>query len=512
MSDDSSIAVENRTMLRLIMRVAITLALLMLLSGSTQAAEKKLLWLAVGSVELTEPLKALAERRRSDGLETVVSNKTVEEALAASPRRPDFLLLVGDDEPGHEKSPWFLPAKRRKLYRWRSVQPLEFPSDAAWGDLDGDGIPDIAVGRIPARTRAEVELVVRKILTFESQPPTVADLQMAVWLGSPEYSPTINAMASGLGVAMIQSKGPQWLRSWLVSGNPGDPFCGWPPDQRTRFTKQVKQGGIVSVLMGHASADAFYSMQFAGQPVFYTADDAARELDKGPPVPPMVFFSCESGNFSRPRPCQAKSLLFLPGGPVATIGATTESHPLPNYFSAACLLASLSGQEKRLGAIWLGAQRKASRTRDLVMEMMLRDVEGSLEKEINVEKLRRDQMLMYALLGDPATRLRLPVSFEASVERVESGWRWRAKRPPGATHLEVGFRKPQALPVSPEKKPTSSDESDKAAEMANLCFAFAAQPSPPNDGPWEGVCSDPGWLRLVAVGPMMLHVAVLKLK
>jgi hypothetical protein len=491
--------------------VAIALALLTLSSG-TQAAEKKPLWLAVGSAELTEPLKALAEKRRSDGFETVVSNKPIEEVMAASARRPDFLLLVGDDEPGQEKAPWFLPAKRRKLYRWRSVQPQDFPCDAAWGDLDGNGVPTIPVGRIPARTRAQVDLVVRKILAFESQPPTPADLQLAVWLGSPEYNAAINAMASGLGVATIQAKGPPWLRPWFVSGDPSDPLCGWPPDQPARFTRQVKQGGILSVLMGHASADAFYSMQFADKPIVYTADDAAGELGKGPPSPPMVFFACESGNFARRKPCQAKSLLFLAGGPVATIGATTESHPLTNYFSAVCLLAALGGPEKRLGAIWLGAQRQASRSRDFLMEMLLRDAEGSLEKEINVEKLRHDQMLMYALLGDPATRLRLPEPLEASVERAGTGWRWRVKRPPGATRLEVGFRKPQALPVSPGKKPTSAQEADKAAETANAGFAFTAQPSPPNDGPWEGTCDRPGWLRLVAVGPGTLHVAVLKLE
>ncbi len=491
--------------------IVVALALLMLSSGSSQAVEKKLLWLAVGSAELTEPLKALADRRRSEGFETLVSNKSVEESLAASSRRPDFLLLVGDDEPGQEKSPWFLPAKRKKLYRWRSVQRQDFCSDAAWGDLDGDGVPDIPVGRIPARTRDQVELVVQKILAFESQPPTAADLRLTVWLGSPDYNATINALASGLGVSLIQTNGPPWLHPWLLSGNPSDPFCGWPPNQPMRFTKQMKQGGILSVLMGHANADAFYSMQFADKPIFYITDDAARELGKGPPVPPMIFFSCESGNFTT-KPCQAKSLLFFPGGPVATIGATTESHPLTNYFSAACLLTALGGREKRLGTIWLNAQKKASRTRDFLMEMMLRDVEGSLEKEINLEKLRRDQTLMYALLGDPATRLRLPEALEASVERTETGWRWRVKRPAGATRLEVGFRKSQALPVSPDKKPTSAAEADKASETANACFAFTAQPSPPDDGPWEGICHRPGWLRFVAIGTRTLHVAVLKLK
>ena len=460
---------------------------------------------------MTEPLKALADKRRSEGFETLVSNKPIAEALAASSRRSDFLLLVGDDEPGQEMSPWFLPAKRKKLYRWRGVQRQEFSSDAAWGDLDGDGVPKIPVGRIPARTRAQVDLVVRKILAFESQPPTAADLQLTVWLGSPEYNAAINAMASGLGVNLIQTKGPQWLHPWLVSGNPRDPFCGRPPNQPARFTKRMKQGGILGVLMGHANADAFYSMQFADKAIFYTADDAARELGNGPPVPPMVFLSCESGEFTT-NSCQAKSLLLLPGGPVATIGATTESHPLTNYFSGACLLAALGGQEKRLGTIWLNAQKKASRTRDFLMEMMLRDVEGSLEKEINVEKLQRDQMLIYALPGDPATRLRLPEPLEAGVARTESGWRWRVKRPAGATHLEVGFRKPQVLPVSPDRKPTSAAEADKASETANACFAFTAQPSPRNDGRWEGNCDRPGWLRLVAIGPKALHVIVLNLK
>ena len=269
----------------------VVLALLMLSSGSSQAGEKKLLWLAVGSAELTEPLNALADKRRSEGFETRVSNKSVEESLAASPRRPDFLLLVGDDEPGREKSPWFLPAKRKKLYRWRSVQRQDFPSDAAWGDLDGDGVPDIPVGRIPARTRDQVELVVRKILAFESQPPTAADLQLTVWLGSPEYNATINAMASALGVTLIQTNGPQWLHPWLVSGNPSDPFCGWPPDQPMRFTRQMKQGGILSVLMGHASADAFYSMRFADKPIFYTTDDAAARTRQGSSrAPDGLFF------------------------------------------------------------------------------------------------------------------------------------------------------------------------------------------------------------------------------
>ena len=224
----------------------------------------------------------------------------------------------------------------------------------------------------------------------------------------------LNAAASGLGESMVLTKGPPWLRPWFVSGNPGDAFCGWPPDQAARFTKQMKQGGIAGVLMGHASDEAYFSMRFNGRPVWYAAANAAGEFRKGPPVPPMVFFSCMSGKFDQAEPCQAKALLLMSGGPVATIGATTESHPLTNYFSGVCLLKALGGPEKRLARSGSRAQREARQAHDFVMEMALRDAEGSLEPTIDIEKLRRDQALIYALLGDPATRLRLPDPLQVS--------------------------------------------------------------------------------------------------
>jgi len=491
-------------------RVAAALTMLFWASG-LHAAEQKPLWLAVARPELAEPLKPLAEKRRSDGFEARVVTHTIEEALAQSTRRPDFLLLIGDDEPGKEGAPWYLPAKRKTLYRWRDVQPQEFASDAAWGDPDGKGVPAIPVGRIPARTREQVEVVVRKILAFEAQPPTPADLNAAMWLGSPGYNAAIDAIATSLGVTMVQANGPPWLSPWFLSGNPADPLCGWPTAQAANFTRQMRQGGLLNVLMGHASPDAFTSMKLAGKRFTYTAADAARWLGDGSPVAPMIFFSCWSGNFARPAPCQAEALLFLPGGPVAAIGATTESHPLTNYFTSVCLLNALAGKEKRLGALWLRVQREARVARDLVMEMMLRDVEGKLEKDINVEKLRRDQTLMYAVLGDPATLLRLPEPLEASVERTATGWRWRVKRPPGANRLEVGYRKPPVFTVPTAGPPANEKEANEALGAANAAYAFAVQPSPPDDAPWQGTWERPGWLRLVATGPGSLHVAVLKL-
>jgi hypothetical protein len=46
----------------------------------------------------------------------------------------------------------------------------EVPVDAYFGDVTGDGLPELSVGRIPAYTSAAVAGVVDKILTYESRP------------------------------------------------------------------------------------------------------------------------------------------------------------------------------------------------------------------------------------------------------------------------------------------------------------------------------------------------------
>jgi len=444
----------------------------------------------VGKQSLVKPIGALAEKRRQEGLQTVVSTQSVARALATAARRPEFLLLVGDDEPG----------------------PKQFASDAAWGDLDGDLVPEVAVGRIPARTAAEVEMVVGKILAFERKPAGVADLGLPVWAGSPQFGPLIDATATGLLLVMVRTTGPSWLSPWVVTGNPNHPLCGWPPDQPEMFTRQAAKAGPCAVLMGHGSEESFFSMTHRGEPVYYRAADAKQAFSQGPPAAPMVFFCCKSGDFARRAPCLAESFFFFPGGPVATIGATTESHPLTNYFSGTCLLRQLGGRQGRIGSIWLAAQRRAMKQRNFLIERILVDVEGKLEEQLDQAKLRRDQMLMYALLGDPATRLRIRLPLQASLQRTEKGWRWTAKRPPGATSLAVGYRPGKPPGVQRAEGSTERQKARAAFQAANAALGFTPLPSPPDKGPWEGTVQQPGWVRLVTVADGQLHVAVLKIE
>ncbi len=76
------------------------------------------------------------------------------------------LLVGGDTYDYHDYlgvgSMSFIPtpyAQTDPIVRYAPVDPL-------YGDVDGDGLPDLSVGRLPVRTPAELTLVIEKTLSF----------------------------------------------------------------------------------------------------------------------------------------------------------------------------------------------------------------------------------------------------------------------------------------------------------------------------------------------------------
>jgi hypothetical protein len=145
-----------------------------------------------------------------------------------------------------------------------------------------------------------------------------------------------------------------------------------------------------------------------------------------------------------------------------------------------------------------------------MVEKILLDIEGKLEEQMNAAKLRRDQMLMYAILGDPATRLHLPQRLRGKIKFVDGKWNWQVTKPEGTTVLHVGFR------ASGQKFPqlNANDKNvdlDKLFAQADDTFAFKPLKKLGNGDKWAGTLKGEGTLRLVAIGPGKIYAAGIKL-
>ena len=488
---------------------------LLCLTVSVRGAEpstspKGRLWLVVTRKMFLDDLKPLIEHRRGEGFDVAVSTLAPAKAIAAQKKRPAFILLVGDDQPGKQAENWYLPSPRRDLYRWRRDQEKQFAADMLLGDFDSDLIPDAPVGRLAVRTAEQLKTQVAQIIAHESREPSLDDLRLPVWGGAPGYNAFVDSMSTSIALTAVTTNSPRWIRTWMILADPKHPLCGTPTKQAAMFTGQLSRGGAMGVLIGHGSRTSFFSMKSGRGGIWFTAREARKGLSKAAPAPPMTILSCYTGSFTDQRESLAESLLTIPGGPVAVIAATTQSHPLTNFYSGKCLLQSFGRGHNRLGDLWLDTQKRAKDARSPMVEKILLDIEGKLEDQMNATKLRRDQMLMYAILGDPATRLHLPQRLRGKIKFVDGKWNWQVTKPEGTTVLHVAFR------ASGQRFPQLNTDDknvdlDKLFAQADETFAFKPLKKLGDNDKWAGAMSGEGTLRLVAIGPGKIYAAGINL-
>ncbi len=399
-----------------------------------------------------------------------VTGWLADEARAAG-RPPSYILLVGDVGEG---AAWHVPTVLRYFYRWQLVQRNYFASDLAYGDLDGDDVPDVPVGRLPVRTREQLEQQIEKIIRYEARKPTPNNLRIVAWAGTPGFG-AVNDLLFPLFTIQVLSAGiPPTFNAWTMCASPASPFCGYPPEQPRAFLAAMQAGSAVSVMVAHGWHDRVWSMYHDGNWVALYRDHA-RLLSGEEPLAPLMLICCRAGTYelSKQR-CVAEAFLLEPGGPIVTVAASYESHPLTNLYTAMALASRLGSDERTIGDWWLAVQRDASTRCNIIIEQRLADAEGSLEETIDVAKLRRDQMLLYNLLGDPACRRFRPEPMPVEVIRDGRQLSLEGDVPEGCEEIVVQLVSPLLANVLAE--PTFGLVGEALAEAQRRNFEAANAP------------------------------------
>ncbi len=482
----------------------------LLLSLLVLPAAAEPLWLGVGSPEFQKAAAPLAAFRKAQGMEVRMVAGPPAQAVAACRPRPDFVVLLGDEIRG--KSPeggasWHQRAGRRPFHGWKATHPAEFVSDMALTDFDADGLPDAPVGRIPARTAAEVAAAVEKILRWERREPSLSDLTLPVWAGDPGFNGIFRDVALGFLCGQIRKKSPPWAELWILQADERSPFCGWPAEQTKSFNDRLGGGGLVSAMIGHGRPGGWWIMDHGGRRLDYELKDAA-QLTGAVPAPPHLVFACATGDFAlQDRDCLAEALFRAPGGPVLCVAASEDSHPLTNYYHSTAMLAALEGAEPRLGPLWLRSLRKAHTAHEPDKELLVRALEPLLiKKSLTTEDIRADHAMLYNIFGDPATRVFAPRSLAAQITEENGRWQWSVPQPPAGARLLVQRR--DHVPDFAYQTPAASREAAaRRMEEANAAFRFQTVEEIPAGGEWRGSIPAKGTLRLVALSREGIAVA-----
>lgn len=262
----------------------------------------------------------LAALRRSQGLEALVVNldqvadnfgegAATPQALKAFLRfaklgwavPPRYVVLAGEGS---------LDYRNLQGYGDCVMPPLMiqgegglFPSDNRFADTTGDGLPDMALGRLPVLTAAELNAYVDKILAYEAS-------------GAPAWASSAMVLADSPDGAADFSADSDRIASLLPAGSVVDRIylSGLPlATARAELLQGIQDGASWVNYLGHGGLD-----RFSASGLLTSADVAG--LTNGSRLPVVTAMTCTINRFAVPgAPSLGEILVKSPSGGAAAV-------------------------------------------------------------------------------------------------------------------------------------------------------------------------------------------------
>ncbi|MEM7137399.1 MAG: C25 family cysteine peptidase [Myxococcota bacterium] len=249
-----------------------------------------------------------------------------------------------------------------------------FSSDSAYGDVRGnDGVPDLAVGRLPVTSGAELSAMIDRIVAYEADLDSVGT-QTTLLADGPDPGGDFNYTQDTVA-AQLPS---EWVPTLVYRSEYDD-----VESTREAFVDAVGRGARVVSYAGHSGTTALGKTEN----LFDVDDVGALEVDGQPPI--FAMMTCGLNRFAVPstllpeRRSLGEALALDDEVGVAVLGPSGESVNEQVPFVSRVFYEELSaGRQVRLGPILNEALRAIG------------DVEPG-----------PDMIRVYHLFGDPALRV-----------------------------------------------------------------------------------------------------------
>lgn len=347
--------------------------------------------------------------------------RAIRAAIEPEPRHAILLLGPVPEAPGSAGVPTF---------RFDQPDPLlvdrrdpGFVSDGPYQDFDDDGVPDLMLGRVPARDLESAQRILAKIRSAESNPPSDASRRVEILGGEGRFGP-YDALLELLTASLLIESVPGEYDLRVSYAKPSSIFCPPPSRLRTLAREQALSGSLLFNYIGHGHAEGLDKLVWkGGTERILDAPDLAGEVGSFAPGGVALLVCCSAGWFDqRERPSFAEALLTAPTGPIAVFAGSRPTHPYANAFVERDGLRSLLRDRPALVGQWaLAITRPLAIAPAETLDLVAAPIARSQRWKLSLRDLRRQHALLYNLIGDPATRLVYAPRAPAGAWRLEDG-------------------------------------------------------------------------------------------
>jgi hypothetical protein len=214
-------------------------------------------------------------------------------------------------------------------------------TDNPLADTDGDGVADVAIGRLPAQNAAALTRMINRIRAHEASDAW----KRHVLLVADKDEQDLFLLAG----RRTEKQVPAWMTVQRLDHGMSTPV----ETMRSQFVQSVNAGPLLALYYGHANNIGISS------PYFFTHNFTTSNLPlltNASRTPVLIAGTCMLNNFAKPHPqdrCLGKGFLdTAPGGPVAVWASASESTLAMAESTAGAILKKLAADRQgRLGAL-----------------------------------------------------------------------------------------------------------------------------------------------------------------
>ena len=320
-------------------------------------------------------------------------------------------------------------------------------SDDWYGDFDGDGVPDAAVGRFPVARSDELESIVRKTIRYETETvpgPWCRRLQIVAGTGN--FSPILDGVIeSSVRHTLSETIPPSWQLSFLHADWKSS-FCPSPLDFRDELIASFEAAPLFWAYFGHGRHRMLDPLSTPlGYAPTLSGEDFPRLRCRGT-FPIAMLFCCYGGMLDRDTPSLAEEMILQNEGPVAVIAASRTTMPYGmSVFGVELFNGILDGQHAgagtrlEIGSLILHAKRRMllqtqeseriekkpfeKRSKRVSVRAGLETMAKSFDPTASKLPIQLEEhAAMFHLFGDPLLGILLPGTIKMTCpERCKSG-------------------------------------------------------------------------------------------